>query len=274
MEITSRQLPLPVSSRKPIASPVSFISLFVRIELTKNRTSPHTTSCALLHHCIMEDVPEDTKMDTGDYVYNLMHISLDEDKIISVISKGKWQQIFLIVSAISLSKEEKLLILDKRCVNWASLSAYVAMVIATFRVTSPKNATLRSKMLTVAKLSIFGIFQESYYPEMVSEYPVKLDCWRSTLRAFPVELCCLLEEGSLHNTCRLNNIVTGILLNVWTPTDDAHTTTIYYITGTIPQTKTSVLIAANIPIHCHFVCARDRPQRPWQSDRSRFHICT
>jgi hypothetical protein len=48
-------------------------------------------------------------------------------------------------------------------------------------------------MLTAAKLSIFDLFQEIYYPGMARECPVKMSLWQSVLYALAIELCCLLE---------------------------------------------------------------------------------
>ena len=77
----------------------------------------------------MGDASEDIDVETEEYVYDLVQISPDEDEIIAVISEGRWYQIFLMASTTRLSKEEKLLILDEGCVDWAGLSADVLMAI-------------------------------------------------------------------------------------------------------------------------------------------------
>ena len=193
----------------------------------------------------MGDASEDIDVETEEYFYDLVQISPDEDEIIAVISEGRWYQIFLMASTTRLSNEEKLLILDKGCVDWAGLSADVLMAIATFRATTLRNAAPRSKMLTAAKLSIFDCFQESYYLETVSECPAKMGRWQSAFRALAIEFCRLLEEGSLRDKHPLHEIVAGILTNDWTPTDDAHATTIYYIAGAILQTITNLASRSN-----------------------------
>jgi hypothetical protein len=75
----------------------------------------------------------------------------------------------LMAPVTQLSKENKLLIFDKGCVNWTGLSANVLMAITTFCATSLRNAAPRLKILTAVKLSMFTPFQDSYYPETVSE---------------------------------------------------------------------------------------------------------
>ena len=94
----------------------------------------------MLHRYIAEDTPEDIDLETEEYSYNLVQMSPDKAEIIAVMSGGRWYQFFLMVSITRLSKEEKLLTLDKGCVNCAGLSADVLMAIATFCATSLRNA--------------------------------------------------------------------------------------------------------------------------------------
>ena len=184
----------------------------------------------------MDDLNEDSiDIETEEFFYNLVQLAPTEDAILDVMREGIWFQVVLRAPTTRLTNDEKIMMMDANFVDWAGFSANVLLANAVYRGTSMNNCPPRSKKLTACKLRIIQAFQQNNYPESVLGNSEKMIRWASGLRAIAIEFCRLLEEGALRKKRPLNEVIAEILANDWSPLDNAHAETIYYIAGCILQ---------------------------------------